>query len=177
MRVDTDRDDARRRAILEAALHCFLQWGYAKTSLDDIAKRAHISRPLIYRKFKNKEDIFGAVYDDVFESKYADARDAAGGRGAKRERLMRVYELYFVEPWALIIDAPMANEFYDVCLQVIPEIHDRHERKLLDLTKEILGNKETAEVFLLAADGLYGDRPSVPVLRKRLSILIDKFVG
>ena len=33
------RDLARRRAILDAALSCFLQYGFAKTSLDDIAKR------------------------------------------------------------------------------------------------------------------------------------------
>lgn len=33
----------------------------AKSSLEDIAKQAAVSRPLIYQKFKSKEEIFGAV--------------------------------------------------------------------------------------------------------------------
>ena len=47
--------EKRRTAILAAALKCFLQFGYAKTSMDDVAKEANLSRPLIYLKFKNKE--------------------------------------------------------------------------------------------------------------------------
>src|SRR5204862_6542491 len=76
------RDTARRRAILDAALSCFLQYGFAKTSIDDIAKRANLSRPLLYLKYKNKEDIFGAVYDDVFNSRYPLAAQILAGRGS-----------------------------------------------------------------------------------------------
>ena len=50
-----DRDAARRRVILNAARECILKFGYARISLEDIAKRAAISRPLIYRKFKSKD--------------------------------------------------------------------------------------------------------------------------
>jgi len=60
-------DAARRRLILDAARNCFLRFGYTKTSLEDIAKQAAISRPLIYLKFKSKEEIFAAVVEDIFE--------------------------------------------------------------------------------------------------------------
>ncbi len=36
-------------AVLQAARWCFLNFGFAKTSLDDIGKRAGISRTLLYR--------------------------------------------------------------------------------------------------------------------------------
>lgn len=175
MAVHAMHDAARRRAILDAALSCFIQFGYAKTSLDDIARRANLSRPLLYRKYRNKEDIFGAVYDDVFEARYPVAEAILSGRGAGRDKLLRIYELLCVEPWALVMDAPMAQEFYDACLQVIPEIHDKHERKLLDLTRRLLGSREVAGVLMLAVDGMLVDLPSVAVLRKRLRILIDRF--
>ncbi len=51
---------------MAAARWCFLHFGYEKTSLEDIAKRAAISRPLLYLTFKNKEQIFGAVFEEVF---------------------------------------------------------------------------------------------------------------
>ena len=177
MAVHAVPDAERRRAILDAALACFIQFGYAKTSLDDIARRAGLSRPLLYRKYRNKEDIFGAVYDDVFESRYPAAEAILAGRGARRDKLLRLYELLCVETWALVMDAPMAQEFYDACLQVVPAIHDKHERKLLDLTRRLLGGKDESEVLMLAVDGLLGDLPSVAVLRKRLRILIDRFAA
>jgi predicted RNA binding protein with dsRBD fold (UPF0201 family) len=37
------RDAARRRVILDAARDCILKFGYAKSSLEDIAKQAAIS--------------------------------------------------------------------------------------------------------------------------------------
>jgi TetR/AcrR family transcriptional regulator, transcriptional repressor of aconitase len=170
-------DAARRRVILDAALACFVQYGYAKTSLDDIAKRANLSRPLLYRKFRNKEDIFSAVYDDVFEARYPLAEEALAARGSRRDKLLRIYEILCVETWGLVMDAPMAEDFYKACMQVIPEIHAKHERKLLELTRAVLGSREIAEVLMLAVDGLFVDLPSVPVLRKRLRVLIDRFAA
>ncbi|HWU89405.1 MAG TPA: TetR/AcrR family transcriptional regulator [Kofleriaceae bacterium] len=176
MTSNVQRDAERRREILDAALACFVQFGYAKTSLDDIARRANLSRPLLYRKYKNKEDIYGAVYDDVFETRYPIAEQVLAGRGSRKARLYRIYEVLCVETWALVRDAPMAQEFYDACLQVSPEIHAKHERKLLELTRKVLGSRELAEVLMLAVDGLFVDLPSVAVLRKRLRVLIDRFV-
>jgi AcrR family transcriptional regulator len=174
--ADHAKHDAdRRRAILDAALACFVQFGYAKTSLDDIARRAGLSRPLLYRKYRNKEDIFSAVYDDVFEARYPLAEAVLAARGSRREKLIRIYEILCVETWALVMDAPMAKEFYDACMQVIPEIHAKHERKLYELTRRLIGGKDVTDVFMLAVDGLFVDLPSVAVLRKRLRVLVDHF--
>ena len=82
--ADAEHDATRRRVLLDAARACFLQFGYTKTSLDDIAKRANISRPLIYRKFKNKEALFGAVYDDTFDARYPQAEQVLAGRGPRK---------------------------------------------------------------------------------------------
>jgi len=46
----------------------------AKSSLEDIAKQAAVSRPLIYRKFKSKEEIFGAVLEDLLFRDLSTAR-------------------------------------------------------------------------------------------------------
>ncbi|HEX2691330.1 MAG TPA: helix-turn-helix domain-containing protein [Kofleriaceae bacterium] len=175
--LDAERDASRRRVLLDAARACFLQFGYAKTSLDDIARRANLSRPLIYRKYKNKEELFGAVYDDTFDARYPEAEKVLAGRGSRRDKLLRIYEIIVVETWAIMMASPMPSEFYEACMRVLPEIHAKHERRLFDLTKEVLGTKEVAEVFMLAAEGLMTDLPSAPVLRKRIQLLTERFVG
>ena len=46
--------------MLEKALTVFTRYGFRKTSIEDIAKAAGISRQGIYFHFKNKDEIFKA---------------------------------------------------------------------------------------------------------------------
>jgi TetR/AcrR family transcriptional regulator, transcriptional repressor of aconitase len=173
-----DRDAARRRVILVAARDCFLKFGYAKTSLEDIAQRAAISRPLIYRKFKSKEEIFAAVVEDISETTYRAAEHALAKPGSKREKLMSVYKALLLDPWKeLIVDAPMGAEFYETCSRVAPDIAERRMKMQLKYTQAVLGTREVSEVFMLAAAGLTQDLPSIKVLGRRLEVLIDRVVG
>lgn len=167
----------RRRDILRAARETFLQFGYSKTSLDDIARRADISRPLIYRTFKNKEEIFGAVFEELFEDRYPAAERLVAGQGTAREKLLGLYELLLLEPWEETMGAPMSAEFYDACERVIPAAQGKYERHRIRLTQAILGSRELAEVFSLAVDGLVGDLPKTGVLRKRLGLLVARFAS
>jgi AcrR family transcriptional regulator len=50
-------EDVKTR-IIENALEQFAQYGYKKTSLDDIVQNVGISKGTIYNYFKNKEDLF-----------------------------------------------------------------------------------------------------------------------
>lgn len=55
--------DASTEAILDAALVEFDRHGIRKVALDDVARRAGLSRTTIYRKFANKDDLVSAVID------------------------------------------------------------------------------------------------------------------
>jgi AcrR family transcriptional regulator len=48
----------RRVAIMEAALGVFLRYGYRKTSMDDLARAAGISRQGVYLHFTSKDELF-----------------------------------------------------------------------------------------------------------------------
>jgi AcrR family transcriptional regulator len=55
------RKEDRPQEITEAALTAFAEKGYAATRVDDVAKRAGVSKGLLYLYFKTKEDLFKAV--------------------------------------------------------------------------------------------------------------------
>ncbi len=55
------RKEARPGEILKAALECFAESGFAATRLDDIAKRAEVTKGTLYLYFQSKEDIFKSV--------------------------------------------------------------------------------------------------------------------
>lgn len=170
------RDAARRQAILDAARECFLTFGYAKTSFEDIAKKADLSRPLIYRKFNSKEEILWAVLETMFEATYREAEAALAKPGSKREKLMAVFIALLLEPWReWIVDSPMGPEIYKICHRITPDLDARHRKAQLKYTEAVIGSKEASEVFLLAVDGLTQDMPSTKTLRRRLEVLIDRF--
>lgn len=166
----------RRARILSAARWCFLNFGFTKTSIADIAKRAGISRTLLYRTFKDKEDIFTAVFADWLVARHPAALQASTGSGSPCQRLLTVCTVMVVEPWSDMVGAPMGGEFFDVCERIDPDIEALHHEVLRQCVGAILGDESSAEVFLLALDGLLADQPTVPVLEQRTKILVECFV-
>jgi AcrR family transcriptional regulator len=55
------RKEARPQEILSAALSVFVERGYAATRLDDVARRAGVTKGTLYLYFPNKEELFKAV--------------------------------------------------------------------------------------------------------------------
>lgn len=56
---------ATREALLDAAEAAFLERGVSRTSLDEIARRAGVTRGAVYWHFRNKADLFSAMLDRV----------------------------------------------------------------------------------------------------------------
>jgi len=59
------RKEDRPQEIADAAFETFAEKGYAATRIDDVAKRAGISKGLTYLYYKTKEDLFKAVVRNV----------------------------------------------------------------------------------------------------------------
>jgi AcrR family transcriptional regulator len=55
------RKDARPQELLAAALALFVERGFASTRLEDVARRAGVSKGTLYLYFTNKEELFKAV--------------------------------------------------------------------------------------------------------------------
>lgn len=55
------RKEDRPQEITEAALAAFAEKGYAATRVDEVAKRAGVSKGLLYLYFKTKEELFKSV--------------------------------------------------------------------------------------------------------------------
>jgi AcrR family transcriptional regulator len=78
-------DSAKRRQIVEGARHVFLNQGFDAASMNDIARKAGVSKGTLYVYFKNKEELFEAITEEecgmtaerVFQFDHADHDVAA----------------------------------------------------------------------------------------------------
>lgn len=59
------RKDEKRKLIFETAAKVFAEKGYHQTSVKDITDTAQISVGTFYLYFKNKEDLFEKLYDEM----------------------------------------------------------------------------------------------------------------
>lgn len=59
--------EERRLQILDAALHVFAEDSYHGSSIAAVAKRAKVSKGLIYNYFKSKEEILLTLITDLFD--------------------------------------------------------------------------------------------------------------
>ena len=75
------RKEARPGEILEAALDCFAERGFAATRLEDVAARAGVTKGTVYLYFPSKEELFKAVVRRLHR-----AGDRAAGGGGRANR-------------------------------------------------------------------------------------------
>ncbi|EKF25106.1 bacterial regulatory s, tetR family protein [Mycolicibacterium hassiacum DSM 44199] len=64
--------DRTTEAILDAAVAEFEQHGFRRVALDDVARRAGISRTTIYRRFGTKDELIAAVVERENAALFAD---------------------------------------------------------------------------------------------------------
>ncbi|ANY26211.1 MULTISPECIES: TetR/AcrR family transcriptional regulator [Gordonia] len=60
--LSEDVDEARKQ-IMVAAERVFQRYGVAKTTMDDIGKEAGVSRPTVYRYFKDRDALMSALIE------------------------------------------------------------------------------------------------------------------
>lgn len=66
-----------RQKIMDAAVECFAEQGYAACSVADIMERAGVSKGCLYVHFKSKEELFLAMIDREHAMGTARAKEAA----------------------------------------------------------------------------------------------------
>jgi len=55
------KNTERRKRILEAASRLIVQYGFDKTTMDDIAREAHVSKGALYLHWPSKDSLFSAL--------------------------------------------------------------------------------------------------------------------
>jgi AcrR family transcriptional regulator len=83
------RKDARPQELLAAALDLFVERGFASTRLEDVAKRAGVSKGTLYLYFTNKEELFKAVVRDSIVPIIGAAEDNIAGFDGHSADLLR----------------------------------------------------------------------------------------
>jgi AcrR family transcriptional regulator len=76
----TTDEEQRKAQILEAAMQCFVQLGISKTSVQDVARMARVSRGTVYRYFEDRQRLIDAAIEFGSRQYYDDAAKAMASK-------------------------------------------------------------------------------------------------
>jgi AcrR family transcriptional regulator len=86
---------AKPNAIVLAGLRLFTQYGYRKTSIDDIARTAQVAKRTVYLHFENKAAVFLAILEYLGEQVRQRCAAAERAAGTTVDRLTGLLDAYF----------------------------------------------------------------------------------
>ena len=163
--------------ILDSSLSVFCRYGFRKTSMQDIADAANMSRAALYLHFKNKEDVFRSGSIRAHERVMDEVRTRLGGSGAVLSRIESALLAFFGGLMRDISESPHGFEIFDASAELIGDVASSARQELLSLIAEALraaeevgevdlgGAGTTAEelaaLLVASVDGLKLDRQSL----------------
>ena len=185
--------ETRRAAILDAALRVFGQYGYRRTTMDDIAREAGIAKGTIYLSFASKEEVFQALSRRLAQRMLAGAETARHRPGTTAGKLTAMHTAWFGTYAETIRRSPHAAELLDakhrLSAGLVTDAGRRYQRLVRDVLAEAAATGEldldtagltadtAAELMIASARGLESIAASPAAYRRHLDALVRVMIA
>jgi AcrR family transcriptional regulator len=87
--------DERRKQLFAVALGLFAERGYGATTMDEIAERAGVTKPLVYQHFSSKRSLYLELVDSVAEDLLSSIGAATANAAGPRAQVEDGFAAYF----------------------------------------------------------------------------------
>lgn len=163
---------------MAAAGEVFLRYGYARTTMGDIAKAAGMSRPALYLLFPGKEQVFAAATGFLANQRLAEIRSALAPSQTVEQKLTMASEMLLLGVYDLQQSTPDARDMDDLAFPVVREIYTLFVDFFADIISqagivEPSPAKQVATVLLYGARGLRNVATSADEFRELIHLHVS----
>jgi AcrR family transcriptional regulator len=158
--ISNDPSSSVGDRILEAAAHCVMAYGVDRVTLAEIARRARVSRPTVYRRWPDIRSVLAAL----LTARIVGALDAVPSRGVTRAAL--------VERVVALADHLRNDDVVMSVLNEAPELTMVYLTERLGTSQQILIDTLAAEIKLAQEEGSV--RPGEPRQLAAMCLLIAR---
>jgi len=151
-------ESARRERVLVVALEVFGRHGFRKTSMEDVARSAGISRQGLYLHFANKEALFQAAVRQELATALGEAFSCLELEGVELDRRV-----------VLALDAWLGRYVGSMLASDIATMQENPVVEIRDVVKEAIGTFDTRLAAAIAAATTEGDRKRLGVTPEEIA--------
>ena len=135
MGIPPDAASFRRERVLKGATDVFLRYGFARTTMGDIAERVGISRPALYLAFPNKEEVFGAVIRRMDDDQFAIIRTTLPTLPTLEEKLLFACQTWGAHGVDLMAAHPDARDLFNLTFVPVQQVYARFQALIVELVR------------------------------------------
>jgi len=92
---DRPRHAERREQLLRVAKSLFAERGFQSTTMDDIAREAGFTKPILYQYFDSKTDLYREIVAQLAETLLASLKAAVSAAATPRAKIEVAFRVYF----------------------------------------------------------------------------------
>ncbi|MFF0216567.1 TetR/AcrR family transcriptional regulator [Streptomyces vinaceus] len=149
------RSRVTRRHLLEAAVACLAEQGWAGSTVSVVAERAGVSRGAAQYHFPTREDLFTAAVAYVSEERYAALRDLfQAGPAARPAVVEAIVDLYTGALFRAALQLWVAASNEEQLRPQVTELEARVGRETHRIAVELLGADESVPGVRETVQGL-----------------------
>lgn len=126
----------KEERILSAAQEVFSRYGYARTTMADVAAAAHMSRPALYLVFPGKEELFSAVIRRMNTAALKDIHAGLAACGTLEEKLRFALDRWMAQAYDLAYASPDAEDLFRYSYPAMREVSEGFQAFLADLLRD-----------------------------------------
>lgn len=165
--------DITREKILEGAKQCFFQHGYTKATITLISDYAGFSRVTVHKHFKNKEELFVAVFEAEMAHKLKLAKAATASNLPIWQNIEQFLLSICSNVFENIKDQYILQDLHRAANHEGKEVKKRHQQIVIAFIQQQLEMGETRGEVSLSALGFSADRFALLIDTNFIGILMN----
>lgn len=146
---------SKQSQLVSAAITLIRRHGIKRTSMNDIAAEASVSRQTLYNIFTNKEQVLRAAVSSLSDTTIANIESACAKAVSVDQKLDALFQYLVIEPFKFLRSTPEGAELIigigEVCKQELQRSHQRYrgaiENVVSPYSEEILNAGMTLKQF------------------------------
>lgn len=183
MQIEKAENADKVEKVLGAARPVFLRYGYKRTTMNDIAEAAKMSRPAVYLVFPSKEEIFAAVLQQALQEMLDVVRFGLVRYDSVPEKMAFAFETWCVQPYEMTLASPDAKDLlesgYEYANDVVSAAFAEFEAMVAEVLEPVvraqtampLSAEQVTRILVSAVSGFKQSARDAPELRQQLSRL------
>ncbi|MFK7865616.1 MAG: TetR/AcrR family transcriptional regulator [Pseudohongiellaceae bacterium] len=191
--TSNEKAQAKKEAVFDAASEVFAQYGFRRTTMNDIAQAVGISRPALYLMFSNKENLFCELTNHRLNQAIEQSILVLSGKENLKSRFINallIFEKVYYEP---VSDSPHGAELMDVNQSLAGEslmkgfsklvasfartLKDGEKEGLVSFENSPLNSKTFVELLFTAIGGVKKKASSTTDFRKKTEQVASIFLA
>lgn len=166
-RITSEQRKKIQETLLEKGKELFIQYGFSKTSIDDIVNACGIAKGSFYTYYPSKEELFYAVLRREEEVKNEIISEIMQESLPPKELLIRFFEKSFItiEQSPFLLSLYQRGEYERIIKRIPKELLDNHTKEDLESSLEF--------VKFLQENGVTEEDPEVLIGLFRTTLLIS----